>query len=157
MDTNTDRWIEILGRAGATSTCFVLGEFAERFPDAVRRLRRAGHEIATHGATHALVYAMRREEFREFLRRGIGALGALTGEAALGFRAPSWSVDRDTPWLVDELKTAGLRYDASVFPVRTGLFGNHDLPLEARHEDGLLRIPVTVATVAGQRVPIASG
>jgi polysaccharide deacetylase family protein (PEP-CTERM system associated) len=157
MDANTDRWIEILGRAGATSTCFVLGEFAQRYPDAVQRLAHAGHEIATHGATHALVYEMRRESFREFLRRGIDALGGVTGMAPLGFRAPSWSVDRNTPWLVEELEAAGLRYDASVFPVRTGLFGNDELPLEARREGGVLRIPVTVATVAGYRVPIASG
>src|SRR2546425_160084 len=58
MDRNTDLWIELLGRAGATSTCFVLGQFAERYPDAVRRLARAGHEIASHGATHDLIYEM---------------------------------------------------------------------------------------------------
>src|ERR1700741_5269573 len=87
MDANTDRWIEILGRAGARSTCFVLGEFAERYPEAVRRLAAAGHEIATHGATHDLVYEMTRDRFRAFLRRGIGALGAVTGEAPEGFRA----------------------------------------------------------------------
>lgn len=157
MDANTDRWIEILARAGATSTCFVLGVFAERYPDAVRRLALAGHEIATHGATHDLVYEMTRERFRAFLRRGIDAIGAVTGEAPLGFRAPSWSVDRGTPWLVEELRAAGLRYDASVFPVRTPLFGNDALPLEAHLEQGLLRIPVTVATAAGRRIPIASG
>jgi polysaccharide deacetylase family protein (PEP-CTERM system associated) len=179
MDASTDRWIEILGRAGARSTCFVLGEFAQRYPDAVRRLARAGHEMATHGATHALVYEMARAGFREWLRRGIGVLGEVTGEAPLGFRAPSWSVDRNTPWLVEELLAAGLRYDASVFPVQTALFGNEALPLEAYREtsasatpivsapspspgpepagSGLLRIPLTVATVAGHRVPMASG
>jgi len=157
MDANTDRWIEILGRAGVKSTCFVLGEFAHRYPDAVRRLAGAGHEIATHGMSHALVYEMTREAFREFLARGIGALEPLVSEAPLGFRAPSWSVDRDTPWLVDELREAGLRYDASVFPVRTALFGNEALPLEPFRASGLLRIPVTVATVGGVRIPIASG
>jgi len=157
MDANTDRWIEVLGRVGATSTCFVLGEFADRYPDAVRRLARAGHEIATHGATHDLVYEMSRERFREFLKRGIGSLAGVTGEMPLGFRAPTWSVDRATPWLVEELQAAGLRYDASVFPVRTRLFGDDALPLEARRSGGLLRIPVTVAEFAGYRVPIASG
>jgi polysaccharide deacetylase family protein (PEP-CTERM system associated) len=157
MDANTDRWIEILGRAGAVSTCFVLGEFADRYPEAIRRLARAGHEIATPGATHDLVYEMTRERFREFLQRGIGALEKVTGERPLGFRAPTWSVDRGTPWLVEELVAAGLRYDASVFPVRTRLFGDDALPLEVRRSGGLLRIPVTVAEFAGHRVPIASG
>src|SRR5436190_4812898 len=157
MDAATDRWIEILGRAGVKSTCFVLGEFVIRHPQAVRRLADAGHEIATHGATHALVYEMTREAFREFLKRGIGALESVTSERPLGFRAPSWSVDRGTPWLVDELLEAGLRFDASVFPVRTPLFGDDELPLEPWTESGLLRIPLTVVRIAGRRVPIASG
>src|SRR5437762_155543 len=55
MDANVDRWIAILAEAGASSTCFVLGEFAQRYPAAVRRLAAAGHEIASHGATHDLV------------------------------------------------------------------------------------------------------
>src|SRR5689334_18136226 len=70
MDANTDRWIELLGRRGAKSTCFVLGEFASRYPEAVRRLAAAGHEIASHGSTHDLVYKMTREGFREFLKKG---------------------------------------------------------------------------------------
>src|SRR5437762_10874141 len=65
MDANVDRWIQILAETGATSTCFVLGEFAQRYPASVRRLAAAGHEIASHGATHDLVYDMTREQFRE--------------------------------------------------------------------------------------------
>ena len=52
MDANTDRWIQLLGVSQAKSTCFVLGEFARKYPDAVRRLAAAGHEIACHGDTH---------------------------------------------------------------------------------------------------------
>src|SRR4051794_32310586 len=58
MDANTDRWIEILSRYQAKSTCFVLGEFATRYPHAVRKLAMAGHEIASHGSTHDLIYEM---------------------------------------------------------------------------------------------------
>src|SRR4051794_34460448 len=93
MDANTDRWIELLAKHSALSTCFVLGEFAERYPQAVKRLAEAGHEIASHCSTHELIYKMNREQFRESLKKGLGVLGELTGKPVSGFRAPSWSVD----------------------------------------------------------------
>ena len=157
MDRNTDRWIEILGRHQARSTCFVLGEFAKRYPEAVRRLSQAGHEIASHGATHDLVYRMTREQFREFLKRGLHTLAEITGKSPVGFRAPSWSVDDRTPWVFEELEIAGVRYDSSVFPVRTPLFGQKGSRLDPHRVGGILRIPVTILTVGPARLPFASG
>jgi polysaccharide deacetylase family protein (PEP-CTERM system associated) len=157
MDANTDRWIEILAEAGATSTCFVLGEFAQRYPAAVRRLADAGHEIAAHGATHDLIYQMTREQFRDFLRRSLGTVGELTGQPPLGFRAPSWSVDARTPWFCAELAAQGVRYDSSLFPVRTPLYGDAGAALQPHRVDGVLRIPVTVLALGPLRVPFASG
>jgi polysaccharide deacetylase family protein (PEP-CTERM system associated) len=157
MEKNTDLWIELLGEKRARSTCFVLGEFARRYPDAVRRLAAHGHEIATHGDTHDLVYEMSRERFRGFLSRGQAELGDLLGQAPIGFRAPSWSVDSRTPWLCDELRARGIRYDSSEFPVRTPLFGNARASLLPHLEGGVLRIPVTVLTLGGARLPFASG
>jgi polysaccharide deacetylase family protein (PEP-CTERM system associated) len=158
MDANTDLWIRVLGEAGARSTCFVLGEFAERYPEAVKRLHSAGHEIASHGATHDLVYEMTRDRFREFLARGLGTVGALTGSRPLGFRAPSWSVDDErTPWFCEELEAQGLRYDSSEFPLRTPLYGQKGARLEPYRRGRLLRIPVTVLTLGPARFPFASG
>jgi polysaccharide deacetylase family protein (PEP-CTERM system associated) len=158
MDANTDRWIGLLAGSGARSTCFVLGEFARRYPQAVKRLAEAGHEIASHGDDHELVYRMTREGFREFLKRGMGELGGLLGRAPIGFRAPSWSVDSArTPWLPEELALQGLRYDSSQFPVRTPLFGEAGVPLKPHWDRGILRIPVTVLTAGPMRAPLASG
>ena len=158
MDANTDRWIELLGERGLRSTCFVLGEFARRYPAAVRRLAAAGHEIASHGDTHELVYRMSRERFREFLKRGLGELGAVSGRAPIGFRAPSWSTDRErTPWFCEELQAQGFRYDSSEFPARAPLYGQPGVSLKPYWEGRLLRVPVTVLTAGPLRVPFASG
>lgn len=158
MDANTDTWIHLLNENGATSTCFILGEFAQRYPNAVRRLAQAGHEIASHGATHDLIYRMNRDQFREFLKRGLGTVGDLTGRVPYGFRAPSWSVDPiRTPWFVEELALQNIRYDSSVFPVRTPLFGHRSAPTAPFWEGGLLRIPVSVLCFGSLRLPFASG
>ncbi len=157
MDANTDRWIEVLERHSALSTCFVLGEFAARYPEAVKRLQVAGHEIASHSYTHDLVYGMSREAFREQVRRSVGLLGELTGRAPRGFRAPSWSVDERTPWYCDELIAQGFKYDSSQFPVRTPLFGEAGAPLQVRRQGALTRVPVTVLTIGAARLPFASG
>jgi len=158
MDANTDRWILIWERSKSSSTCFVLGEFARRYPGAVKRLAAAGHEIASHGDTHDLIYRMSREQFREFLKRGLGAVGELTGRVPIGFRAPSWSVDRErTPWFLEELQAAGLRYDSSEFPIRTTLYGQAGARLDPYWEGGLFRVPVTVLSVGSLRAPFASG
>ncbi|HXK19072.1 MAG TPA: polysaccharide deacetylase family protein [Polyangiaceae bacterium] len=156
IDANTDRWIELLAHAGAVSTCFVLGEFAERYPAAVKRLAAAGHELASHGATHERVDGMQRLEFREFLKRGVGIVGDLAGQRPLGFRAPSWS-GAGPAWFCDELREQGLRYDSSVFPAGTPMFGARGVPLGCYWERGILRVPATVLRLGPVRLPLANG
>jgi polysaccharide deacetylase family protein (PEP-CTERM system associated) len=154
---NLDLWMETLAAAGAKSTCFVLGEFAQNYPEAVKKLATQGHEIASHSLTHDLIYEMTREQFREALKKALGILGNLTGKAPLGFRAPSWSVDSRTPWFCEELERAGLRYDSSEFPIKTPLFGDSHAPTRPYQAGKLLRIPVTVIELGGARIPFSSG
>ncbi len=158
MDANTDLWIHLLAQSGARSTCFVLGEFARRYPQAIRRLHQAGHEIASHCDTHELVREMSRERFREAIQRSFTELGFLTGERPIGFRAPSWSADdRLTPWFCEELQAQGAKYDSSEFPVRTPLFGTPQGPLGPYWKGAILRLPVTVLALGPFRAPFSSG
>jgi polysaccharide deacetylase family protein (PEP-CTERM system associated) len=158
IERNIDLWLEMLGRYGAKSTCFVLGEFARQYPASVKKISQMGHEVASHGMTHDLIYQMTQSQFREYLKSALGALGEVTGRAPIGFRAPSWSVDQKrTPWFCEELERANIRYDSSEFPMKTPLYGSGNSPLTPYRQGALVRIPVTMIDVAGARIPFSSG
>jgi hypothetical protein len=64
VERNTDRILELLAQRGLHGTFFILGWVAERHPDLVRRIAGGGHEIASHGYGHDLVYTLTEQEFR---------------------------------------------------------------------------------------------
>jgi polysaccharide deacetylase family protein (PEP-CTERM system associated) len=86
---------------------------AERHPALVRRIAAGGHEIASHGYGHDLVYSLTEEAFRADVSRCKAVLEDLTGERVRGYRAPCFSI---TDWAVSILQELGFEYDSSVFP-----------------------------------------
>src|SRR5262245_31884313 len=88
---NTERLLEIFDAAHTHATFFVLGWVAERFPHLVERIRSAGHELASHGYGHQLIYRQSPGEFRDDLRRARAAIEAACGKTVVGYRAPSFS------------------------------------------------------------------
>lgn len=113
VERNTDRMLEILAERKVKATCFILGWVAERFPDLVRRIHAAGHELASHGYGHDLIYSLSHEQFREDIRRGKRIVEDLCGVPLRGYRAPSFSI---TDWAIDILRDEGFTYDSSSFP-----------------------------------------
>ncbi len=159
---NTERLLDILDRAGVRATCFVLGWVAERHPGIVREIRSRGHEIGCHSYGHRLVYDLGPEAFRADTRRAKSALEDVTGEAILGYRAPSYSITRRSLWAFDILAEEGFRYDSSVFPIlhdRYGIpeHGRFPAKRDCNGSGGLLEIPLSTVRVLGRNLPIAGG
>lgn len=161
---NVQRLMEICARLHIRSTCFVLGEMGEKFPEVIRALHAAGHEIASHGYAHKLVYSMTPTEFKEDLGRSCGILEDITGRKILGFRAPSWSVKRENlGWYYETLESLGLRYSSSVYPAHTFLYGIEDFPEQAGYPEiagrrtTILEIPVPVTRVLHRKVGYSGG
>ena len=113
VERNTMRILEILAQGKARGTFFVLGWVAERQPALIRRIAEHGHEIASHGYGHDLLYTLSPTEFRADVERSKKTLEDLTGRPVVGYRAPSFSI---TDWAVSILQELGFEYDSSVFP-----------------------------------------
>ena len=161
VSANTERLLRIFEAHGVRATFFVLGRVAEQFPTLVADIVAAGHEIASHGYDHRLVYSQTPAAFREDVRRAKSQLEALAGHAVDGYRAPSYSITARTPWAFDVLIEEGHRYDASVFPIRHDRYGIPDAPRHAhvvsRAAGSLVEIPGSTVRLGPVNIPMAGG
>ena len=116
VERNFFALLDMLDARKVTSTCFFLGWVAERYPNMVREAAARGHEVASHGYGHDLVYEMSAADFLADITRAKALIEDLAGRSVQGYRAPAFSVTADTPWFFDRLAQAGYRYSSSVFP-----------------------------------------
>ncbi len=113
VEANTTRILELLEQHGAKATFFTLGWVAERHPGLIRQIASGGHEVASHGYGHELVYTLSQSEFRQDVQRSKSLLEDVTGQQVVGYRAPCFSI---TEWAIEILQELGFEYDSSVFP-----------------------------------------
>jgi polysaccharide deacetylase family protein (PEP-CTERM system associated) len=158
---NTRVILELLAEAGAKGTFFTVGWVAERQPDLIREIARAGHELGSHTWWHRRVMTLSPDRFRDEVRRSKAVLEELTGTAVVGFRAPSFSIVPGTEWAFDVLLEEGYRYDSSVFPIRRPGYGYPGAPTAVysihRPAGTLTEVPMATGSFLGVRVPAAGG
>jgi polysaccharide deacetylase family protein (PEP-CTERM system associated) len=161
VSANTDRLLALFADHGLTATFFVLGWVADRCPGIVARIAGLGHEIASHGYRHELIYTQTPAVFREDVRRAKATLEAASGRAVDGYRAPSFSITARSLWALDVLIQEGHRYDASIFPIRHDRYGIPSSPRHpyvlARGSGSLVECPGSTMRVGPLNLPIAGG
>lgn len=161
VEKNLRRLLEIFAERSVSVTCFFLGWIAEKYPHLVRQAQQAGHEIASHGYAHRLVYEMTEREFYDDTVRARKLLEDMTGGEIPGYRSSGFSATDTTRWFFDVLTRAGHHYDASVFPAPRGHGGMKSAPLSpfriAGQSGGITEIPVTVAGFLGRPVCFFGG
>ncbi len=160
LESNVDRLIDLCAENGVKSTCFILGDVAKNKPYVVKKLFEAGHEIASHGMSHKLIYPMTPEEFSTDLRTSSAILEQITGQKVVGFRAPSWSVKRETlPWFYEILAQEGFLYSSSIYPAKNTIFGIPNFPVTPHYPTSnfVLEIPQSVMNLFGNKVGYAGG
>ena len=124
----TQTLLDVLRVHNVQATFFVLGHVADQHPTLIEDIQAEGHELSVHGYFHRFVDRLTPDDFARDLERSIQAVERITGEMPLGHRAPYFSVNRGTPWVFDILQAQGLRYDSSLFPTRTMLYGFPEAP-----------------------------
>jgi polysaccharide deacetylase family protein (PEP-CTERM system associated) len=158
---NTERLLDLFEEYAVRGTFFVLGWVAERHPSLVRSITSRGHELASHGYAHRLVYEQTPESFREDVRRSKSLIEDLSGKRVNGYRAPSFSVTEQSLWALDVLLEEGYRYDASIFPIRHDRYGIPDAPRwphsMPRAAGSLFEVPGSTVRVGGTNLPVAGG
>ncbi|MCA1749301.1 MAG: XrtA system polysaccharide deacetylase [Parasphingopyxis sp.] len=159
VERNTDAVCALFDEAGVKGTFFTLGWVAERFPELIRRIADAGHEVASHGWDHRRVFLMQPEEFRADLKRARKAIEQASGEPVTGYRAPSFSIDARTPWAHAILAEEGHAYSSSVAPIVHDHYGWPEAPRFAFRPDGadIVELPVTTARLAGRTLAAGGG
>jgi polysaccharide deacetylase family protein (PEP-CTERM system associated) len=158
---NTERMLEIFSATNVRATFFVLGWVADRFPALVARIAAGGHELASHGYSHRLIYDQTQEGFRDDVRRAKGVIEDAGNTPVKGYRAPSYSITPRSLWALDILVDEGYSYDASIFPIRHDRYG---IPLSPRFPyviptktGELLEAPASTVRVGGSNLPVAGG
>jgi polysaccharide deacetylase family protein (PEP-CTERM system associated) len=159
--SNTTRLLDLFDEFGIRSTFFVLGWVAERHRDLVKTIANRGHELASHGYGHQLIYDQTPGAFRDDVRLAKQLLEDASGQRIFGYRAPSFSVTSRSLWALDVLAEEGYEYDASIFPIRHDRYGipsaerkPHVINLNA---GSIIEVPATTTRVANINLPVAGG
>ena len=160
VERNTDAVLALFAESGVKATFFTLGWVAHRHPALIRRIVEAGHELASHGWDHRRVFTMPPGEFIADITRARAALEDAGGVAVTGYRAPSFSIDRRTPWAHSILAEHGYAYSSSVAPLAHDHYGWPESPRFAWRplaDAPLIELPVTVAQIGKRRMATGGG
>jgi polysaccharide deacetylase family protein (PEP-CTERM system associated) len=161
MREATEWILDELAQRQILATFFILGQIAKSNPKLVAAVSEAGHEVASHGWDHRRIHLMTPETFREDVRTSKDALEQACGTAVLGYRAPTFSIVRQTAWALDVLVDLGLLYDSSIYPVRHDRYGVPDAPrcpfVACGREGEILELPPATLRVGAVNVPIGGG
>jgi polysaccharide deacetylase family protein (PEP-CTERM system associated) len=161
LDYSTRWLLDQLEETQTKATFFIVGQIARHNPALVRSIARLGHEVASHGWDHQRVHNLTPASFREDVRRSKDALEQLTGQPIEGFRAPTFSIVRQTAWALQVLADLGMVYDSSIYPVVHDRYGIPGAPREpflaemAGHK--LLELPIATLRFLKMKIPIGGG
>lgn len=160
VERNIDRILSLLEKKGINATFFTLGWIAKRYPSMVRRIVENGHELASHGCDHDRVTELGSDEFYKDIADSKKILEDISGFPVIGYRAPSFSINKQNYWALNLLEEAGYLYSSSIYPVRHDHYGIPDAPRFAFYPNPtgkLLEVPITTVNLLGRNIPVGGG
>lgn len=159
VESNTTLILDLLDKYKVKVTCFIVGWVAERYPQIVKEIVCRGHDIGCHSYLHRKVYDMTPEEFRRDTKKAKEILEEVSGRPVVSYRAPSYSITRESLWALEMLVELGFRVDSSIFPIVHDIYGIPDAPrFRYTHaEFDLVEYPISTVRILGRNIPAAGG
>ena len=159
VSKNTQNILDILDNHYTKATFFIVGWIAEKHPELVKEINERGHEVGCHSYKHQRITTLSRDSFRKDTKKSKDILENIIGRKVLGYRAPSYTITKNTLWALDILAELGFQYDSSIFPIYHDTYGIPDAPRFTYKHDGLdlTEYPISTALILGRKVPVAGG
>ena len=165
MYQGLDKILELLRKHDIKATFFVVGELLESNPEILDKILDSEHEIGFHTMKHDRLDS---PNFKEKFQDEIKEFSKLTSKKSIGFRAPTFSINKKSSWVIDKLLKNNYRYDSSIIPAKTSLYGIPEAEkspykitseqLEKNSENGkLIEFPLLVTKILGKTIPAAGG
>lgn len=133
--------LELTHRTGIKATFFVTGDFAKSRPDLVKEIKASGHEVGCHGVSHFEPKSDDVEQSRKIIE-------GIIQDKVYGYRQPRMSKIN-----YESLADSGFLYDSSINPAWIpGRYNHRDIVRKAFRKNGVVEVPVSVAT--GARIPL---
>jgi polysaccharide deacetylase family protein (PEP-CTERM system associated) len=162
VEDNTYRILDMLSKKNIKGTFFVLGWVAKKCPQIVKRIADEGHEIASHGMSHQLIYNQSKAVFKKETIDSKSLLEDLCQKEVIGYRAATYSITEASKWALDIIYDAGFKYDSSIFPITHDNYGMqlkdidpHILTTDTGNK--LIEFPISVYRFFGKNIPVAGG
>ena len=165
MFKGLEKILDMLRKNDTQATFFVVGELLENNPEIFDKIIENDHEIAFHTMHHTKIDS---PNFKENFSSEIEKFSKLTNKKSRGFRAPTFSLNKTSSWIITSLAEYDYIYDSSVVPAKTDLYGipNADTKpyrissnsLEEDSSDGkLIEFPLLVTSFLGKKIPAGGG
>ena len=165
MHRGLDKILELLRKTDSKATFFLVGELLETNPEMLDKILEGDHEVGFHTMKHT---RLDTKDFRPVFREELKKFEKITSKKSKGFRAPTFSLNEKSSWVIDELISNNYKYDSSIVPVKTSMYGIPSAQrspykisktsLEKNDNNGLLiEFPLLVTKFLGKTIPAAGG
>ena len=162
FDNYLDQILGKLDERGYKGTFFCVGGMATEFPDVVKKINEAGHEVGCHSFKHVWLNKMTENELEDDTRIAIDALEQCIGKKVVSYRAPAFSIGQENKYAIEVLAKNGIKRDASIFPAERdfGGFAQFGEKMPTMVFSGSARIkefPICTTKLLGKEIAYSGG
>ena len=165
MFKGLDKIIDMLRKNETNATFFVVGELVEKNPEIIDKIIENDHEIGFHTMYHNKIDSL---GFNEKFPNELSKFSKMTNHKSKGFRAPTFSLNEKSSWIIDSLVESNYVYDSSIVPAKTELYGLPNAEIRPYHitknslekndpTGKLIEFPLLVTKFLGKKLPAAGG